>query len=67
MGLLYDITKDYLYQQGLEKGIEKGQKETKRQMIKSMLNRQTISPAEIAEIAKVPVEYVQQIAEELKK
>ncbi len=63
MGLLYDITKDYLYQQG----VEKGQKETKRQIIESMLKRETMSPEEIAEIVKVPVEYVRQIAEELKK
>jgi predicted transposase YdaD len=67
MGLLYDITKDYLYQQGMEKGIEKGQQETKRQMIESMLKIETISLENIATVAGVPVEYVQQIAEELKK
>jgi DNA-binding CsgD family transcriptional regulator len=59
MAIDYDITKDYLYQQG--------QQETKRQIIESMLKRETINPVEIAEIAKVSVEYVQQIAEELKK
>ena len=67
MAIEYDITKDYLYQQGLEKGVEKGQEEMQRKMIESMLKRQTIRPEEIAEIAKVPLEYVQQIAEELKK
>lgn len=59
MGLLYDITEDYLYQQG--------QQEMQRKMIESMLKRKTISLEEIAEIAKVPVKYVQQIAAELEK
>ena len=59
MGLLYNITKDYLYQQGKE--------ETKRQIIEDMIKLQTISLEDIAQVARVPIEYVQQIAEELKK
>jgi predicted transposase YdaD len=63
MGILYDVTKDYLYQQGKEQG----QQETKRQMIEDLIKLQTISLENIAQVARVPVEYVQQIAEELKK
>ncbi len=63
MGLLYDITKDYLYQEGLEKG----QQEMQRKMIVTMLEDKTLSPEKIAEFAHVPLEYVQQVAEELKK
>ena len=59
MGLLYDITKDYLYQQGKE--------ETKRQIIEDLIKLQSISLESIAQVAKVPLEYVQQIAEELNK
>ena len=59
MGLLYDITKDYLYQQG--------QQETKRQMIEDLIKLRTISLESIAQVARVSVKYVQQIAAELEK
>ncbi len=71
MGLLYDVTQDYLYQQGHQQGIERGRKqgqqEMQRQMIVTMLEDKTLSLEKIAAFAHVPVEYVQQIAEELKK
>jgi predicted transposase YdaD len=63
MGLTYDITKDYLYQEGLEKGLEKGKKE----MIIELLKDGTLSVQKIAALAKVPVERVKELAKELKK
>jgi predicted transposase YdaD len=61
MGLLYDITKDYLYQEGLEKGQEKAID------IIQMLQNGTMGTEKIAELTGVSVEYVQRIAEKLKK
>ncbi len=74
MGLLYDITKDYLYQEGLakgeergiEKGIEQGSERARREMITEMLRDGTLTHHKIATLAKVPIEYVTQIAQELK-
>ncbi len=63
MGILYDVTKDYLYQQGREQG----QRSMQHQIIVTMLEDETLSFEKIAAFAHVPVEYVQQIAEELKK
>lgn len=63
MGLVYDITQDYLYQQGQEQG----QQEMQRKMIVKMLEDKTLSFEKIAAFAQVPVEYVQQIVEESKK
>ncbi len=78
MGLLYDITKDYLYQEGLakgrdegiekgrEEGMEKGAETTRREMIVEMLKDGALPEQKIAALAKVPTEYVTQIAQELK-
>ncbi len=63
MGLLYDITKDYLYQEGVNKGRE----EEKRENIAKMLARQKLSVAEIADTLGVTFEYVESIAKELRK
>jgi predicted HTH domain antitoxin len=63
MGLLYDITKDYLYQEGLTKGIEKGKKE----LIISLLEDKAFSIEKIARLAKVSADYVEAIAKELRK
>jgi hypothetical protein len=52
MGLLYDITKDYLYQEGLEKGskrLEKGLEKGKHEVVVNMLRKGTLSPEQIAE------------------
>ncbi len=69
MALTYNITEDYLYQQGVEKGIEKGvekgEKAKEKRLIIKMLKDKTLSLEKIAELAEVPVEYVKQIAEEL--
>lgn len=62
MGLTYNITEDYLYQEGLERGLEKGKKE----LIIEMLKDGTLTIEKIAALAKVPVEYVKQVAKELK-
>lgn len=59
MGLTYDITKDYLYQEGLERG--------KNELIAEMLKDGTLSIEKIAALAKVPVERVRQIAKELNR
>jgi len=59
MGILYDITEDYLYQQGIEKG--------KQDIIAELLKEGTLPIEKIASMAKVPVDYVQQVAWELKK
>jgi hypothetical protein len=66
MGLLYDITKGYLYQEGLAKGEEKGAENTRREMIVEMLRDGTLAHHKIAALAKVPIEYVTEIAQELK-
>ncbi len=63
MGLLYDITKDYLYQEGVNKGRE----EEKRENIAKMLARQKLNVAEIADTLGVTIEYVESIAKELRK
>jgi predicted transposase YdaD len=67
MGLLYDITKDYLYQEGREKGREEGREEEKREIVAKMLTKQKLSVEEIADLFKVTVAYVEAIAKELKK
>jgi predicted transposase YdaD len=71
MGLLYDITKDYLYQEGLVKGVEegvaKGREEEKKKNIAKMLLKQKSSVEEIADFFEVTVAYVEAVARELKK
>jgi hypothetical protein len=67
MGLLYNIEEDAYYQEGIEKGIEKGKKETKLQVIQKMLEDKSFSVTKIALLMEVGVEYVKQIAQELKK
>ncbi len=71
MGLLYDITKDYLYQEGLTKGREEGKQEGieegKRELIISLLEDKAFSIEKIARLAKVRVDYVEAIAKELRK
>jgi predicted transposase YdaD len=63
MGLTYNITEDYLYQEGIIRGREEG----KRGLIVEMLNDGTLTIEKIASLAKVSVEHVQQIEKELKK
>jgi predicted transposase/invertase (TIGR01784 family) len=79
MGLTYDITNDYLYQEGvtkgiekgiekgMEKGIEKGMEKGKKEMIIRMLKDKTLSADKIAGFAQVSVDYVKAVARELKK
>jgi predicted transposase YdaD len=67
MGLLYDITKDYLYQEGLEKGLTKGREESKREFITRLLAKQKLTIEEIADAAGTTVEHVEAVAKELKK
>ncbi len=62
MGILYDITEDYLYQQGIEKEIEKGIEKATQDMTAELLKEGTLPIEKIASPAKVSVEYVQQVA-----
>ncbi len=74
MGILYDITEDYLYQQGIEKGIEqgiekgieKGVEKGKQDVIAELLKEGTLPIEKIASMAKVSLDYVQQVARERK-
>ncbi len=58
MGLTYNVTEDFLYQQGLEKG--------KKEMIIEMLKDGTLTIEKIASLAKVSVEYTAEVKKELK-
>lgn len=59
MGLTYNITEDYLYQEG--------QKTKENELIIEMLKDGTLTIEKIASLTKVSVEHVKQIAKELKK
>ncbi len=59
MGFTYNITEDYLYQEG--------QQTKANELIIEMLKDGTLTIEKIASLTKVPVEHVKQIAEELKK
>lgn len=67
MGLTYNVTEDFLYQQGIEKGIEKGIEQGKREIIVRMLKDNASSIEKIADIAGVTVAHVRQVAKELAK
>ncbi len=59
MGILYNISEDYLYQEG--------RKKEKEELVTEMLKDGTLTIEKIASLARVPVEYVKQVASELKK
>jgi hypothetical protein len=59
MGILYDITEDYLYQEG--------QKDKAKGIIIKMLKDNVLSVEKIAELVDVSVNYVQQVAQEIKQ
>ena len=61
MAIKYDITKDYLYQQGLEQGQEKAIE------IIQLLQGGTMSIEKVAEHTGVSTEYVRRMAEKLKR
>lgn len=58
MPITYDITKDSLYLEGMEKGLEKGLEKNKQQMILKALQQGILSMEQIAELAEVEVAYV---------
>ncbi len=62
MGLTYNITEDYLYQEG----VAKGQKTKEEELIVELLKDGTLGVEKIAALTKVPVERVKQLAKELK-
>ncbi len=57
MPITYDITKDGLYLEGMEKGIT----ENTIRMIRNMLSESSLSIYQIAKIADVSVDYVEQV------
>ncbi len=65
MGLTYDITKDYLYQEGLAEGEEK-RREEKKEVITEMLKDGSLTLEKIASLTKVSVDYVKQVEKEIR-
>jgi predicted transposase YdaD len=59
MAIVYDKKTDVFYQEGFE--------EAKKELIVEMLKDGTLTIEKIASLAKVSVEYVRQVAKELKK
>lgn len=59
MGITYNVTEDFLYQQGVEKG--------KKEIIIRMLRDKALSTEKIAELTEVKLEYVKQLMKELKR
>jgi len=59
MALSYNIKEDAFYQEG--------QKEREKQIIVKMLKDKTLTIEKIAEIVDVTIDYVKQVAKELKK
>jgi hypothetical protein len=58
MGILYDITEDYLYQQGIGKA--------KQDRVVELLKEGTWPIEKIASLTKLSVDHVKQIARECK-
>ena len=63
MPITYDITKDGLY----NRGIEQGRLEEKSLMIKEALNQNKLTLEEIANMARVDIDFVIKIQSELDK
>ena len=71
MPITYDITKDSLYLEGMEKGLEEGLErglnegleKSKQQMILRMLQQGILTIEQIAELAEVDVEFVLSLRE----
>lgn len=64
--LTYNITEDYLYQEGSERGLEEGVARGKKELIIEMLKDGTLTLGKIASLAKVSVDYVRQVTKEFK-
>lgn len=71
MSFTYDITKDTLYKEGvekgLEKGVEKGIEKNKQEVVLRMLKSGALSVAQIAEFTDVPEKQVLQLQKKLAK
>ncbi len=67
MSFTYDISKDTLYKEGVEKGLEKGIEKGKHEVVLRMLKSGTLSTAQIAEFADVPEKQVLQLQKKLAK
>ena len=74
MPIIFDITKDSLYQEGLEQGLEKGleqglekgSEKKEREIIINALRKGTFTVDQIAEIVNVDIEVVLSIKDELR-
>jgi predicted transposase/invertase (TIGR01784 family) len=67
MALTYDLKEDLRYQQGISEGIKEGKKETIIETIEKMLKDKILSYQKIAQYFDVSVEFVQEIANKMKK
>ena len=61
MPIIYDITTDGLYNQGIEQGMERGMEKGKSQMILGLIEQRVLSVEQIAEAAEVSVAEVLKI------
>jgi predicted transposase YdaD len=75
MALTYDLKEDLRYQQGISEGIIKGKsegikegkKETMIEVVEKMLRSNILSIYKIAFYLELPIEFVQEIANKMKK
>ena len=58
MPITYDITKDRLFNKGLEAGREEGLEQQKDRMILKSLDQGILTVEQIAEMAEVSIDYV---------
>jgi predicted transposase YdaD len=69
MALTYNIKRDIRYQQGIEAGQEKGMKKGREEgigeTVKNLLLKTQHSVKEIADIAEVPITFVETIKNQL--
>lgn len=65
MPITYDINKDALYLQGIEKGVEKGSTDKEIQAILG-LHKEGVDPKIIANALNIPIDRVKQVIEESK-
>ena len=63
MPVTYDITKDFLYQEGEQRGEQR----VKTEMVARMLRSGDFTTTQVARFADVSEEFVEQVAETLSK
>lgn len=65
MPIIYDLTKDIRFKEGVEEGEERGQRKKARTSAIRLLNQGVLTPAMIAEGLEIPLTLVLQIQKEL--